>query len=608
MDMNREGRNRVNKAAFAGTFAVAGYAVSYLMYRFGGMCTVDASVFYILILSGIYYILKSGLYMEGEGGGECGKLLLIPAVLFATTVVTGIYLDAMLPFETMQWGDFLNYLILILGLTPLSGCMFAFIYRMMKKWAVNEKNVIREPQRGIAVFLISFAVIFCCWLLVWLAYYPGLWSYDPWQVNQVLNHDYNKHHPLIHTILLGVCYSVGARNQDCNSGVVLYDMIQMCIMSGIFAYVCVYLYRHHSGRIFRIITLLFYALFPVNSILAISPTKDVIFSGLAVLCLVLMLQLKEMGSGRKKWFCLTLLFGVVNLMLLFRNNAVYALVLFTGCVFLFMLYVWYDQRRCPGRYMYMCLFAVGCLISFRAADDVLTRRLDAKEGPVREKYSVSSQQFGRIYERLDASGQDEETRELITSYYDMEEGEYNPYLSDPMKRCLGIDRDGSEHDYVRNSIKLLFKYPLESLDAFLYLTEGAWYINDTSHAAIYGTGLESRLGYLLTDYKDGYGIVHESKLPVLENILERAFSANEYQKFPVMALLFSPALYFWILVVCTVGFLKMRNGYNFVMTGFLWCYFLTILAGPCILIRYMYPFLVCSPVLIGMLHAGMKES
>lgn len=555
---------------------------------------------------GIFNILKSGLPGEDEISEKKGRILWAPAFFFAAAVATGFHLDAELSFEEMQWGDFLLYLISILGLTPLSFCLFAIILRGIKNWAAREKNMVRKPYSEIGAFLVCFVVIFGCWLLVWLAYYPGLWSYDPWQVDQFLDHDYNKHHPLLHTLLLGVCYAAGLNGQNGNGGVILYDMIQMCIMSGIFAYVCVYLYRHISGRVFRAIALLFYAVFPVNSILAISPTKDVLFSGLIVLCLVLALQIRDVPWGRKKLCFLAVLFGTVSLMLLLRNNAIYAFVLFTGGAFLLLLYEWHRQGHCPWRYVYVCLFAAGCVVTFRVGDTVLTRFLDAQESPVREKYSVPSQQFGRIYETLRISGEDEETQRLIRAYYDMETSVYDPHLADSMKRTLDIESNGTERDYQCSSMKLFLKYPLESLDSFLYLTEGAWYINDTSSASIYGSGLESRMGYLLTRYEEGYGIVHKSRLPGLEAFLERAFSANEYQKIPVVSLLFSPALYFWILVVCTVGFLQTGNRYQLMLTGFLWGLFLTILAGPCILIRYMYPFVVCSPVLIGMLHVGMR--
>ncbi len=591
---------------FIGSFAIACYGISYLMYRFAGLQTVETSGFYVLICFGVYYILQNGLRSVKGAAGE-DRILWAPAVLFAASLVTGFHLDGSLPFEAMGWGDFLNYLLCVLGLTPLLGCLFAAVYRMVKKCAGQEEKAGGKCREGFVVFLLSFVIIFGCWFLVWLAYYPGLWSYDPWQVDQFLEHDYDKHHPLLHTLLLGACYTFGVNGGDANSGVILYDMIQMGVMSGIYAYICAYLYRHVPGRLFRIMTLLFYAFFPVNSILAISPTKDVLFSGLVALCLVLALQVRETAWGRKKLCYLAVLFCAVVLMLLLRSNALYAFVLFIGGALALLLYTWYREKHCPGRYLYICLFAAGCLISFRMADNLLVGLLDAKEGPVREKYSIGCQQFGRVYEMLRASGADKETQEMIASYYDMESAEYDPYLADPMKETMDIQEKGTEREYQRDMVRVLIKYPLESLDAFLYLTQGAWYINDTTSASIYGSGLETRMGYLLTTYAGGYGIVHESRLPWLEALLEKAFSANAYQKLPVVSYLFSPALYFWILVICTVGFFKSRNGYAFILAGFLWCLYLTVLAGPCVLIRYMYPFVACSPLLIGMLLMSMRE-
>lgn len=58
--------------------------------------------------------------------------------------------------------------------------------------------------------------------------------------------------------------------------------------------------------------------------------------------------------------------------------------------------------------------------------------------------------------------------------------------------------------------------------------------------------MEGRQCYLFTDVKGGFDIIHKSKLPELEIFLEKMFSNNEYQKWPVISLLFSPALYFWI--------------------------------------------------------------
>ena len=151
------------------------------------------------------------------------------------------------------------------------------------------------------------------------------------------------------------------------------------------------------------------------------------------------------------------------------------------------------------------------------------------------------------------------------------------------------------------SLKYVYKYPLETLDSVLYTTKGSWDINDISCTQIYGKGLNERTGYMLTNVEPGFGIIPDSKLPWLERLYEEAFSANKYQNIPLVSVLFAPALYFWIFLFCFVGFFYNKS-YNYLfLSGFLLFLFLTILLGPCILVRYMYPFIICSPLLICML-------
>ena len=160
------------------------------------------------------------------------------------------------------------------------------------------------------------------------------------------------------------------------------------------------------------------------------------------------------------------------------------------------------------------------------------------------------------------------------------------------------------------SLKLFVKHPLISLDSFLYTTEGNWYINDVSNAYVndlYGSA-KTRQGYLLTDVKPGFNIVHESKFPSLETLLERAFSYNEYQNWPFLPLIFSPAFYSWILLFCSVGFWGTKRWDYLFLSGFLWFNLLTILAASCSILRFSYPLVVCAPVLLCMLVCSMKEN
>lgn len=575
--------------------ASAFYAVTYLIGKFAGASAAEFSWIYLFVYVGIYYILKlRSIHSEEAFIGD--RTLRVLAILLSLTIITGIHFDHDLSFENMAAGDFINYLICVAGFIPLCKEMFAVIFRCMYLTSYKEGNSNDKKNSKLIIFGGALVIILSCWFLVWLAYYPGLWNYDPWQVRLFMDHDYNKHHPLIHTLLLGFCYSIGVKAGKCNYGVILYDFIQMFVMAGIFAYTYVYVCRHVSSKFFRRVVLIFYAVFPVHSILAISSTKDTIFSGLVLLCMVLAAQLFETDLKWKRKLVTVVLLMTCNMMLLFRNNAIYAFYIFTICACGIGIYGIYKKNIFSVATLF---FSICCILLFQISDTTLTRVLNAKEGSVIEKFSVPSQQFGRIYDVIYESGSDPAALEIIHSYYEMDWPHYDPHLADPMKSELHITGSNIEN-YIKDSVRLFCRYPLESIDAFLYLTEGYWYINDISNADIYGHGSEGRMGFLLTTVEEDYGIVHESKLPGLEIFMERAFSDNEYQNWPVLSLLFSPALYVWILLICMLIFIKQKDWRLLLPAVFLWALYLTNLLGPCVLIRYSYPFVVCSPLLVCM--------
>lgn len=579
-----------------GTAAGVFYAVTYLMIRFSDVNATRSSWVYLLVFAGIFYILKFRLH-DRDNVLTGNRILPMLSFLLSLTVVTGIYFDKDLSFENMTAGIFINYLVCVAGFTPLCIRLFAIVFHYMERLAEKERNTGKERYNKLIIGGGAFVIILACWLFVWATYYPGLWNYDPWQVLQFTGNDYNKHHPLIHTVLLGFCYSVGVEGADCNRGVILYDMIQMSVMAGIFAYTYVFICQRTPNKIFRGMALAFYAIFPVNSILAISTTKDVIFSGLVLLCLVLAIQLPEISSKWKKGCLAVALLMFCTIMLLFRNNAIYAFYLFTVCTCLLGIHGIMKKNVSAVGAM---LFCVCCILLFQVSDSAMTEALDAEAGSVREMFSVPSQQFGRIYNVIQESGADPSAVEIIEAYYDMEKAHYNPHLADPMKGLLDLKSNTEIKQYIGDSLELFRRYPLESVDAFLYLNEGGWYIHDISNADIYGHGLDRRAGVLLTDVKDGYHIVHESRLPKLELFMEKAFSDNQYQNWPVLSMLFCPALYVWILLICTLVYVRQRNWKALLPTGFLWALYLTNLLGPCVLIRYYYPLFVCSPLLLCM--------
>lgn len=560
------------------------------------------NIFVIFILVGVCLIYTKS-YKESFVKSLGINIL---SVLFTICTVTGLFFENDIPFARIGVYNFMMYIVCVLGMIPLCKYMFSWLYYLVEKWSSWEHTLTQQAastqrKAGWKTFLFAFVVIMLGWSVVWLAYYPGFFNYDPWQVLQVMNSDYNKHHPLLHTIFLGGLYCYGLEIGSPNTGIVIYSLVQMSIMAAIFAYTYVYIKSRVNSRLFLAVTLIFYAIFPVNSVLSFSTTKDVLFTGMVLWASVIAVKyFSEKESLSKNARILTLVLAGISIvmMMLFRNNALYAL-----CLYIPLLLI--ERKR---HSMKIIVFLICCILSFKVIDAGLTQYFNAYDGSSKEMYGVMIQQHGRVYSAAKSVG-DRETVEKIEYFYEnVTEESYKPSITDPMKHILREFSTTEELiDYVTFSVNLFFEYPMITIDSFLYTTKGAWDIGDTSVAKIYGEGYEGRPGYLLTDIKYGFGIIGDSKIPALEMEFERLFSANEYKEIPLLNLIFAPALYFWLMIFCYVGFFYSKNYKNILVSTFLLFLYLTMLLGPCILVRYMYPFFVCAPLLLCMLKDSICE-
>ena len=513
------------------------------------------------------------------------KYISIYSILISIAIATGYFFDRINPIS--QWSKldltlWLSYTIVLFFIIKF---LIKTITEKIHNYNTHNTQIV-ECINDKKYYIIAFTVILICYAIVWLAYYPGLWNYDPHQVYQVIKNEYSSWHPLIHTLLLGGCYILGCNINNPDFGVVLYDWIQMLIMAGIFAYICILVLTILKRKWIYVVTILFYAIFPFHSILAISSTKDVIFSGLVLLVMVLLLHYIKNQSSKRLIVALTVL---IPLMLLFRNNASYAYVLFIAIAIIALIKKIISKRTIS---LILLLFVVYIIIN-----KLLVWGLNATPTNLCEAASIPCMQMGRIYYESVA---DEEEMEIIDKYIALDCTTYSPHLADEMKFYLR--NVGTTSDFVEmlfSSAKLFVKHPLVSIESILYLHEGAWYLGDVSHAEIYGKGMEEKQGYLITNLYSGYGITPNSKIPGLEHVLERLYSNNEYQKNPILTVIFSPAFYNWILIGCLFVFLYQKKYQELFVSTFLVCFAITVLLGPATLIRYYYPIIVSTPLIIA---------
>ncbi|MCI8523909.1 MAG: hypothetical protein HFI62_11990 [Lachnospiraceae bacterium] len=569
-----------------------------------GICKTPQMVLFILAVfwlagAAVFYRLIRGLLIQTDK--RLVRHALFWGMLLAASYVMGARLAA---HETIFGGAgyVLTYLAAAVCLAvPAASCIAPFLRNGTSSGEAERPLQKKHPLWQAGLFY--GMVIFLCWLPVFLAYYPSVFAYDAeGQLYQVIAGDYSTHHPLLHTLFLGAFFKLGGVLGSYSAGMALHSIVQMILLAAAFAFVLSYLYEKGISRWRRMLLLAFYALFPTNSVLSLSTTKDVLFSALVLLYTMLLYHMicdKKMQVDKRDGAACVIL---SVLLLLFRNNAVYAFL-----VSMPLVYAGYRkwqigeekaQSASFGARTYLVL-SIAALLFFAVCSAGLRAGTHAHSGSPREMLSVPLQQMARTRvkeeQRIDPA-----LRKELEKYIPAEWvfAAYDPHLADPVKNRAVIHDDPA--GLIETWVKLGMRHLDVYVDAFLDNCVGCWYLEDISHAQIYGIGTESGFGYLSTDNRTmpaGCEIIPHSYLPGLRSLLEKIVSDNQYQRIPVLRIIFAPAFYWWMLCMYMAVAVYRRKYIMLLPVCFLGAYYLTLLLSPAVLIRYMYPFVVTVPAI-----------
>lgn len=497
-------------------------------------------------------------------------------------------------------GEWMLAIFMAVALVPIPMSIFALGINYAKKYVMlskvrtrflDDKNAMGSVWKTV---LFYWGILFISFLPAFFAYYPGLAVYDAqYQLKQIHDGFMTTHHPIIHMVMLKMAYQIGAALGSINKGIALLSVFQMLVLSFAFGYALGFLKYIKVSQKARIIVAIIVAVFPIHAIYSISITKDVFFAAFFLLFVIELLYfylLPQYSIGR----CVCFVFFTV-MMLMFRNNALYALILSIP----FLLWFMKAKRK---KLLVLCLLAI---MIFFVSDRGLKKAEGAFDNSsTKETFALPIQQVARVYAyKEDARDELEEVtqyipEELLTAY--------NPYIADGVK--TGIDNDLFK-DHLGNFIKIWIstglKYPGEYMEAFLTNTMGFWYLDDTMHARIYGEG-----GYMVVQYKE------ENLLNMIsakcfckpaKNYYDALFSKNQYQKIPLLSILFRPAFFFYAYLV-TALVLIYRKCYKKLLPLIPVCgYFLTLLLAPAALVRYMYCLICVFPFVMVWILQETKE-
>lgn len=508
---------------------------------------------------------------------------------------------------------------IVLGIL-LGGLLF-FLCTMWKEKVSDCTKVpayLTAPCSGRKTFFLSFAIMVLCWLPAWLAYYPGICSYDiPAQMKQVLTGEYNTHHPLAHTLLLQFFFKIGVALGNENLGISLYALIQLLVLAASMAGIIAIMAKWQAKRLSIIVLTIYCALLPVNAYMSITTTKDVLFTVFVIwffagLYTYLTKEEKLIKSLRIPY--ILVIVGVV----LFRNNGKYALAVtwgVLGIVFLWNLVKKQNVRKWGVVFVDTTIgLLFGCIIA-----SGLAKGLDAQPGDKREMLSMPIQQLARTMVYHGGAGvmaEDDNTveqqyKDLLNEFF-LYEGykNYRPEISDPVKRTTNTYvvryRTG---EFVKTYLGLLAKYPGDYVNAALAINTGWFSLTDKSHAIINQYDVHDGYGYIQTNWSQelgGTNLSRDSKWPWLLEKLDTFASENAYIKIPVVRFLVAPGIYLWCYLFMAIWLLLHKRYTDLLPFTWILGYFGTLILGPTVQMRYLYPLMVVLPFML--LYVGKRTA
>jgi len=482
----------------------------------------------------------------------------------------------------------------------LKGCLLSLLFLPVTYmlFRMLDGKRVKAGSGSVKAYFITWIIIWLCWFPAFLAYYPAIMSYDfHRQFGEAVKGYiwFYEYQPLVHTFLIRIFYLLGVKLGNVATGMAAFAVFQSLILSSSVSAGISYIYRK-SGLLSAVIWTLLFALLPFNPVLAISITKDILFSAFFCFLVLIIIRMEEQITPV---LCAAfVVIGILNI--LFRNNAAYALV--------FLVPAFLAGQKEVRIKLISASLALIMVIGGLGCKNAIRDTMHAIPGDEIEKFSVPIMQMVRVI-KYQEDNLTSEQNEILHRYIDEKSwGEYYAPIADSAKSYAGMYKSdewingGSR--LIKDYLTIGKAYPNDYIDAFLALTAGYWSLFDRTHAEMLEFGDDSDLGLLYTfnaSSNDAYpeGIPSHSYLPSVEKWYSHVVNGNSYYSWPVISLLMKPAFYFWLFVYVCMAALYKKSRKSIAVLAYPLFYLMTMFLGPCVNFRYMYPFIVVLPVLVS---------
>lgn len=438
-------------------------------------------------------------------------------------------------------------------------------------------------------FLIGALIPLLVSVFYLLFFYPGTFSFDgKWQLNAMFGiWERNDHHPALLSLFMMHLFKLGRTILNDNLGVFLYILIQIGVNALVYAYTVKLMKSIDTPPIFRVVTLIFYAAFPLLAINSITYIKDTIYYLIFLLIVVYQfyhLEIKRDMNGKKY----ILLASLYIILYIWRNTGFYIGVI--GLVFL--IFSNFKNKKV----VFPLLGIIGSILLFNTIyHKVLLPKLNIEPALPREKMSIFLQQTARYvsYYPQDITRQEKDNLEKLfkVDIYNLAEV-YDPNRSDNVKeRIHNYPTDEEFEAYFKAWFSMFKKHPLIYVDATLNNTYGYFYSKNRNF-------MGEEIGFYNISEAEDYDVHFMSWSEVPRELLTNLGRVMCDSK--ITGLLYSPFLYTWILIILT-GYHLMKKNFKF-LSYFIPLYltFALCLISPVNgHMRYMQPIMVSLPMMIA---------
>ncbi len=545
-------------------------------------------------------ILAAALFLLFRHAFSCAdrrlKLIVYPiGFLFSGFTLVGKQLEASASLADFSIVTVLEGSFSLLLFTVVYGAGLLLIFQGMQKLAQPKPPGEKESlvSRIFGNFFVVFALMVLCWLPAWLSFWPGIFNLDSGtQLYTYLDWVHSTHHPLLHTLFLGYCIMLGVELTAEGSaavGLAIYSVVQLTMMAGIVAYACSWLRRKAAPVVARIMVIVLFALFPSYAIWSFSALKDVLFGGLVLLFVIQLIDLwQDQETLLRSPLRIVRFIVIAVLMMLMRNNGIYALVLFMP----------FAVVLAKGARIRITALLAGCAALYLLANGALIWATEATQPCKIEMLSIPLQQIARtLRDHPDELALD--TENVLDTLYDINITEiYAPQVADPLKWAADYDEvDDNLPQLISLWARMGIRNPISYLEAFLiqnlpYYLPGSEMVYKIDSSVI---------------QIDLYYIEEHCFLPTMRTFYENYSNTLSAFGLPGVRLLSDTAFFVW-LCIAGVGYalyLRQRQWLpGFVFLLGIWC---TCLVGPVAITRYMLGFFYAIPVLFAAMLAHAKN-